>query len=189
MKKIKIDDKIYTANVDFRNIIKCNEIAEDGTIGDFERVLGIIETIFGDDGIDNPQHYEKLFRWAFNYISMGKEPSKEKPDFDLVEDKKYIISSFKYDYKYNPYDLDYLSWEDFYNDLSSLSNSEFGNCCILSRVRYIRNFDVSKIKDEKERREIIKAKKQVALKKYNKPKLNEQQRKSVENFWKALERS
>lgn len=186
--KIQIDDVIYTANLDFRNIIKCNQIAEDDTIGDYERVLGIIETIFGDEGIDNPQHYQKLFKWAFNRISMGREPTQDKPDFDLIEDKKYIISSFKYDYNYNPYDLEYLSWEDFYNDLANLSNSEFGNCCILSRVRNLRNLDVSKIKDEKEKRKIIKAKKQVALKKNNKPKLNEQQRTSVQHFWDALGR-
>lgn len=188
MKKIKIEDTIYEANLDFRNIIKCNQIAEDGTIGDYERVLGIIETIFGDKGIDNPRHYETLFKWAYNYICMGNKPSRsrEKPDMDLIEDKKYIVSSFKYDYNYNPYEKDYLSWEDFYNDLANLSNSEFGNCCILNRVRYYRNLDISKIKDQKQKQEAIKIKNLVALKKYNKPKITEEQRKSAENFFKSL---
>ena len=187
--KVQIDDIIYEANVDFRNIIKCNQIAEDDTIGDYERVLGIIVTIFGDKGIDNPQHYGTLFKWAYNYISMGKEPNDEKPYFDLIEDQKYIASSFKYDYNYNPYDMGYLSWVDFYNDLANLSNSELGDCCILNRVINLRKLDLSKIKDEKTRDALRKAKKEVALKKYNKPKLTERQKESVKHFWDALGRS
>ena len=63
-KKIQIDDTIYTANTDFRIAIKCNEIATDETIGDYERVLGIICTMFGPDALDNPQHHEKLLKWV-----------------------------------------------------------------------------------------------------------------------------
>ena len=39
-----------------------------------------------------------------------------------------------------------------------------GDCCALNRVRNLRNYDISKIKDPKERAKIEKAKKQVALK-------------------------
>ena len=39
-----------------------------------------------------------------------------------------------------------------------------GDCCALNRVRNLRNYDTSKIKDSKERAKIEKAKKQVALK-------------------------
>ena len=183
--KIKIDDTIYEANLDFRIAIECNRIAEDETIGDFERILGIICTLFGTKALDNPKHYEKLLKWATNYLSFGvKVEEKEEPDMDFIEDKKYIKSSFKYDYQYDPYEKEYLSWEDFFNDLNNLSNNEF-NCCVLNRVRNLRNLDTSKIKDAKERRKMEEAKKKVALKKKVKQKkYTEEQINNMEEFYK-----
>jgi len=189
IKKIQIDDTIYEANTDFRIAIECNRIATDNTIGDFERALGIIYTMFGDKGLSNPSHYSKLLKWILKYLSCGQEidNSKEQPDMDYIEDEKYIKSSFKYDYKYNPYELDYLSWDDFYNDLNNLSNSELGNCCILNRIRNIRNLDLSQIKDIKEREKLAKVKEQVALKKYKKENnLTKEQEESMERLNKIL---
>lgn len=187
--KIQIENTIYEANTDFRIAIECNRIATDNTIGDFERALGIIYTMFGDKGLDNPSHYGKLLKWVLNYLSCGQEidNSREQPDMDYIEDEKYIKSSFKYDYKYNPYELDYLSWDDFFNDLNNLSNSELGNCCILNRIRNIRNLDLSQIKDIKEREKLAKVKEQVALKKYKKENnLTKEQEESMERLNKIL---
>ena len=47
---VEVKGKRYKINTDFRVAIECNRIAEDETIGDFERVLGIIYTLFGDEG-------------------------------------------------------------------------------------------------------------------------------------------
>lgn len=189
MKKIQVEDTIYEANTDFRIAIECNRIATDETIGDFERALGVIYTIFGDKGLDNPSHYEKLLKWAKKWLSCGKEiiDTHEDPDMDYIEDKALIRSSFIYDYKYNPYDMEYLSWEDFYNDLNNLSNSEFGSCCVLNRVRNLRNFDVSQIKDNKERQRVAKAKEYYALKKYKRENhLTKEQEESMERLNKIL---
>lgn len=188
--KIRIDDTIYEANLDFRVAIECNRIAEDETIGDYERVLGIICTLFGKDGINNPNHYQKLLKWALNYLTFGVKVDKkdEEPDMDLIEDKKYIKSSFKYDYQYDPYEKEFLSWEDFFNDLNNLSNNEF-NCCILSRIRNLRNYDTSKIKDQKERKKIEEAKERVVLKKKHKQKsYTDEELNNMEEFYKQMER-
>ena len=189
MKKIQIGETIYEANTDFRVAIECNRIATDETIGDCERALGIICTVFGAKGLDNPSHYEKLLNWIKKWLLCGKEvvDSKEQPDMDYIEDKALIRSSFIYDYKYNPYDMEYLSWEDFYNDLNNLSNSEFGSCCVLNRVRNLRNYDISQIKDSKERQKMAKAKEQVALKKYKKENnLTKEQEESMERINKII---
>ena len=104
IKKIQIEDTIYIANVDFRTAIRCNEIAEDDKIGDFERVLGIICTMFGSESMDKckkkPEHIEKLLKWALNYLSCGQEIEKsdDEPDMDFVEDMDYIEASFMSDY-------------------------------------------------------------------------------------------
>ena len=169
IKKIQIGDTVYEAKTDFRTAIRCNQIAQDETIGDFERALGIICTMFGPQGVDNPSHYEKLLKWAKNYLSCGQEikPSKDQPDMDYVEDMDYIEASFMSDYQIDLTEQN-MDWHKFVNLLNGLSNSELGNCCVLNRIRNLRNFDVSTIKDAKERQKIAEAKERVALKKYKK---------------------
>lgn len=163
---VKIGEKKYKINTDFRVAIECNEIAESNDVGDIERPLAIIYKLYGEEGLNNPQDWEKLIELAIKYLCLGKEleENNDEPDMDLKKDRYYIRSSFIQDYKYNPYDMDYLHWWDFFNDLSNLSNSEFGNCCILNRVRNLRTMDVSKIKDYKEKQKILKAKERVSLK-------------------------
>lgn len=188
-KKIKLEDTIYIADTDFRTAIKCNQIAEDESISKYERPLAILYTVFGKEGLKNSEHYQTLLDWYTKYLKCGKENTtgNEKQDMDYVEDKGLIESSFKYDYQYNPYNMDFLSWQEFFNDLNNLSNSEFGNCCVLNRVRNLRNFDVRTIKDEKERQKIIKAKQQVALKKNKvKKQVTEKQKESARKFIEAL---
>lgn len=182
----KVKEKKYKINTDFRVAIECEKIARDENIKDTERTLAIIYKLYGDEGLNNPEDWEKLLEIAIKYLTLNQEINcdNEEPDMDFTEDRKYIRSSFIQDYKYNPYDMDYLHWWDFFNDLSNLSNSEFGNCCILNRIRNLRTFDVSQVKDPKERHKIIKAKEQVTLKK--KVKMTDKQKKSQDEFYKLL---
>lgn len=53
-----------------------------------------------------------------------------------------------------------MHWWKFYDLLCGLSEK-----CILNRVRFIRDFDISQIKNSKERQKWIKQKQRVALKK------------------------
>lgn len=189
----EIDGKQYKINTDFRVAIECNRIAEDNTIGDLERSLAIIYTLFGEDGINTPEHYEKLLEMAKKYLLCDKEydyEANEKPDMDFIEDYSYITTSFMSDYHI---DLDEceMHWWKFMDLMNGLSNSELGDCCVLNRIRNLRNFDTKDIKDTKEKQKINKAKQQVALKKYQKPKkqATEEQLKSAMEFYKALERS
>jgi hypothetical protein len=74
-----------------------------------------------------------------------------------------------------------MHWWKFYNLMNGLSNSEMWNCCVLNRVRNLRTYDTSQIKDVKERQKIEKAKEQVALKKKAKV-LSKEQEESVLRF-------
>ena len=187
---VKIGEKKYKINTDFRVAIECNEIAKSNDVGDVERTLAIIYKLYGDEGLNNPQDWEKLIELAIKYLCLGKEleENNDEPDMDLIKDRYYIRSSFIQDYKYNPYDMDYLHWWDFFNDLSNLSNSEFGNCCILNRVRNLRTMDVSKIKDYKEKEKILKAKERVSLKRKEDIDLEmtEDEKASQDRFYNAL---
>lgn len=186
----EVNGKKYKINTDFRVALKCNEIALDETIGDYERALAVVYTLFGKEALNNIDDIGKLLEIAIKYLKCGEdvevnEKSNKKPDIDYIQDQKYIQSSFKYDYGYDPYKMDYLHWYEFWNDLNNLSYSEFGSCCILSRIRQIRNTDASKIKDINERNKVIEAQKQVALKR-NKKVATDKQKESARNFYREF---
>lgn len=182
----RVNDKLYKINTDFRIAIKCNEIANDDTIGDYERALGIIYVLYGEEGINTPEDYEKLLEHAKTYLLCGKqlEDRKEEPDMDYVEDMDYIEASFMSDYHIDLAN-EKMHWWKFNNLINGLSNSEMGNCCVLNRIRNLRNYDVKDIKDPKEREKILKAKDKVALKK-TKKKATKEQEESAENLLKML---
>ena len=184
---ITIDGERYNINTDFRFAIECNRIAEDTNIGDYERALAVIYTLFGDKGLDNPQHYEKLLKMALKYLRCGKEDkgtSNYKKDMDYIQDMDYIEASFMSDYHIDLPNTK-MHWWKFYNLMNGLSNSELGNCCVLNRIRNLRNFDTSTIKDSKERNKILKAQQEVALKKQEvKVEMTEEQKRSSEEFYK-----
>lgn len=174
----KIKNKKYKINTDFRVAIKCNEISLNDNINDYEKSLAIIYLLYGEQGLNDSDNYEQLLKIAYKYLNceIEKIENNEEPDMDFVQDKKLIESSFKYDYGYNPYQMKYLHWWDFYNDVCNLSNSEFGSCCVLSRVRTLRTYDTSQIKDIATREKIEKAKEQVSLRKSKDRRTDEQKR-------------
>ena len=184
---VEVEGKKYKINTDFRYAIQCNKIAEDKNIGDFERAMGVIYTLYGDEGIDAPDHYEKLLKLGLKYLKCGKPDAKildSKRDMDYIQDMDYIEASFMSDYQIDLTNTE-MHWWKFNNLMNGLSNSELGNCCVLNRIRNLRNFDVNEIKDSKERQKIIKAQQMVALDTEEpEVKMTEAQRKSSEEFYK-----
>lgn len=163
---VKVGEKKYKINTDFRVAIECNSIATDDTIGDVERPLAIIYKLFGDEGLNSPDDWDKLLELAIKYLCLGKEldESNEEPDMDFVQDMSYIEASFMSDYRIDLSNIK-MHWWKFYQLIEGLSNSELGNCCVLNRIRNLRTLDVSKIKDPKEKAKILNSKKQFSLKK------------------------
>lgn len=164
---VKIGDKKYKINTDFRVAIECNNIAQDDSIGNVERAVAIIYKLFGDEGLDNSQDWNELLELAIKYLTLNKDTSgvdkDTEIDMDFNEDMDYIEASFMSDYRID-LTTEKMHWWKFYNLLEGLSNSELGNCCVLNRVRNLRTFDLSQIKDNKERKRLAKAKEMVALK-------------------------
>jgi len=191
---VKLDDgKLLKINTDFRVAIECDSIARNKNIGDFERALAIVYKLFGEDGL-NYHNQTRLVELAMKYITLGKQQNSVKTnshdDFQLDFNKcrGLISSSFKFDYKYDPYEMEYLHWYDFYNDLENLSTSEFGNCCILNRIVSLLNYDTSKVKEDKERQKLIEAKRELK-KKYcivEEKEMTEKQKESAKEFYKSI---
>lgn len=186
-KYAQIEDRKYEINTDFRVAIKCNEVATDESISDNERGLAIIYLLFGEKGLKSNDKKELLEKAKY-YLSCGKklEPIDDDPDMDYVEDYAYIKTSFRSDYGIK-LDDEKIHWWEFNELMNGLSNSELGDCCILNRIRNLRNYDTKEIKDKKEREKIEKAKEQVALKKYKKENhLTKEQEKSMRELDKII---
>lgn len=183
----EINGKLYKINTDFRNAIECNRIAEDESISDVERALAIIYVLFGDEGLKEKDYYNELLEKAQKFLLCGKEfkkNNKEELDMDFIEDMDYIEASFQSDFGISLSD-EKMHWWKFNKLINGLSNSEFGNCCVLNRVRNIRNMDLKDIKDKKERDKLIKIKKDVALKR-NQKKATKEQQESAKKLLKDL---
>lgn len=185
---IRVGNKEYKINTDFRVAIECNEIAENKNIGDYERALAIIYKLYGSEALNDFNNHQKILELTKKYLACGQElkETHEQPDMDYVEDMDYIEASFMSDYNIDLSNTN-MDWYKFNKLINGLSNSEMGNCCVLNRVRNLRNFNVSEIKDQKERQKIIKAKQQVALKKNKvKKQATEKQKESAKKFIEAL---
>lgn len=185
-KYVEVDNKRYKINTSFRTAIECNRIATDTTIDDYERALAIIYVLYGDEGLADIRNHNRLLELAQKYLSCDKEIENEEPDMDFIEDMDYIEASFMSDFGIDLTTED-MDWYKFTKLLNGLSSSELGNSCILNRIRAIRNYDLSTIKDKKERDKMAKLKKQVELKK-NKPEnnLTKEQEESMERLNKML---
>ena len=190
---VKVENELYPINTDFRVALECNNIAEDNSIGDFERAMAIIYKLFGEKGLDC-ENQNKLFELGMKYLLLGKDKNElenephEKYELDFNKCIGLIKASFKFDYKYDPFELEYLHWYDFYNDLESLSTSEFGNCCILNRITSVLSQDPKEIKDNKTRQKLIEAQKVLKEKycKHEEVQMTKEQEESAKAFYKAL---
>ena len=85
-KYVKVDDVLYEINTDFRIALECNKIAQDKSIGDYERALAIIYKLFGEKGL-NCENQARLFELAMKYISLGEEQKGLKTNLKLKFNK------------------------------------------------------------------------------------------------------
>ena len=190
---VKVDNELYKINTDFRVALECNTIAENKSIGDYERALAIVYKLFGDNGL-NCENQNRLLELGMKYLLLGndkkelKNENKEKYELDFNKCKGLIKSSFKFDYNYDPYELKYLHWYDFYNDLENLSTGEFGNSCALNRIIAILKEEPKEEKDNKRRQKLIEAQKLLKQRycKEGKIELTKEQEESAKAFYKSL---
>lgn len=172
----KIKGIKYEINTDFRVALECNEIANNSEIKDEERSLAIIYLLFGEQGLNDYENWNSLLRIAIKFLSCGKEIEDEydneekEENMDYQQDWGYIRTSFFSDYAID-LDKEKMHWWRFYELLCGLSEK-----CILSRVRFIRDFDIGQIKDSAEREKWIKQKEMVALKQTKNEKSSEEKR-------------
>lgn len=153
--RIAVDGTDYEINTDYRYALACFECISDAELSDYERAYGVLGILYKTV----PENEGAALRMAVKYLRCGKEEDgpRGKPDMDFESDMHYIRSSFRSDYAI---DLNHVKmhWFEFCELLQGLSDDS-----ILNRVRDIRNYDLSTVKDSKTRQKIIRAKQEVAL--------------------------
>jgi len=177
----RVGDKLYKIDTSFKTAIECQNVAQQD-IRDEERALAIIYLLYGDEGLDNPDDYQELRDKGVYFLSRGNgvDKNNEDTDMDFEQDASYIKASFYTDYGIpNIYDTD-MHWWEFIDLLTGLKED-----CVLNRIREIRIYDTSHIKDPKTLAKIRKAQASVALKK-KEPEMTEEQIKNYENFMKQM---
>lgn len=171
--KAKINGKLYQINTDYKAALKCFEIINDKSISDMERTYAVIYKLFGV--IPKKEEIGKFIEKVTLYLGCGErqeEHTSRKRDIDINYDMKYIIASFRSDYNIDIMSED-MHWYEFVNLISGFTDKS-----IMSRIRDIRNYDLSGINDAKQRKKIIEAQKQVALPE----EINEEHFKMLEEF-------
>lgn len=156
-KYAKVNGIKYPINTSFTVALKCFEVIEDKTISDVERSLAVIYLLFGFIPDD---HLDEFLSIATKYLQCGEshdQQTSKKKDMDFNYDMKYIISSFMSDYHIDLTETD-MHFYQFINLIQGLTER-----CALSRVRSIRNYDLSEIKDRKFKSQMVEAQEQFAL--------------------------
>lgn len=160
-KAVKINDKVFKINTDFRVALKCDQVYQDNKKGEYEKSLAIIFLLYGTDGLNDKNNYDKLLKFAEYYLSCGeeiKEHNREEANMDFHQDMDYIEASFMSDYNIDLENI-VMDWWKFRKLINGLTEH-----CVLNNVRFVRDYDISQIKDSKELNKWIKRKESVALK-------------------------
>ena len=171
---LEVNGVEYEINTGYEYALACFECISDVDLGEAERAYGIIDLLYKE----RPEDENEALRMAIKYLQCGKEndPSYKKPDMDYGHDMNYIRSSFRSDYSIDLNKVD-MHWFEFCELLQGLTDN-----CILNRVRDIRNYDLSTIKDAKSRQKMVQAKQDVALPEH----VNQEEQDIIDDFFSQL---
>lgn len=172
----EIDGREYKIDTDYKTALKCFEVIEDDEITDTERAIAIVYLLF--DFIPK-WNIEVFLKKAILFLQCGEDVEQQKSkkkDMDFIQDKKYILASFRSDYHIDLSKENMHFWE--YIDLIQGLTEE----TILSKIRKLRTLNLNDIKDLKLRSEIAEAQKEVSLK-TRKSCLTIEQKKNIDNFY------
>lgn len=157
-KQATVNGVKYSINTDFNVALKCFDIINDESIGDTERTYAVVYKLFGfiPKDEDMPIFVEKVEK----YLGCGQsqeEHKERKKDMDFSYDWKYLVASFMSDYNINLNESN-MHWYQFVDLIQGFTEDS-----VMSRVRDLRNYDLSEVKDYKQRNKIISAQKAVAI--------------------------
>lgn len=180
--KMEANGRIYPINTDYKVALACFKALEDTEINDIERFYAIETLLLGDNVLEEDEAILKPKIELYLRHGEAENTNIQEIDMDYLQDEVVSRVSIRQCYHISLNEIPYMHWYEYNELLSGLTNES-----ILNRIRELRSYDVSKIEDAKEKRKLIEAKKQVALKKnYKKKQPTKEQKESAMAFYKAL---
>lgn len=178
--KIKVNGNIYKINSDYRVALSCFRAIYDEKISNTERGLAIITLLLGEDV--PIEDLEQCLKKCAIFLRCGKEENDniEESDMNYLQDKQRVKTSIRQCFQIDVSKLEYLHWWEYNELIEGLTEDT-----LLSKIREIRNYDLSNEKDENRKRVIQEMKDKVAL---EKPVivLSDDEQASVDNFCKLM---
>ncbi|MCD7722689.1 MAG: bacteriophage Gp15 family protein [Clostridiales bacterium] len=164
---VRIAGEKVKIKTDYRVALKALKVANDSTIGDYERALAVVYIMYGY--LPPEEQFGDYLDMASKFLQCGKSAGETVTvdrDMDLNEDETYISASFLSCYHI---DLTAVKHMHFWRFCELITG--FDDKCIMSRVREIRTCDPNEYA-EKDRHAIYRAKELLALpEKYTKEEL------------------
>lgn len=176
--KMEVNGTIYDIDTNYKTALACFKAINDNNIKDLERAIVVVSLLLGEN-VPLEDTKEALGKCAL-YLRCGKDenPNIDEIDMDYFQDEAKIRTSIRQCYHINLNTEKDIHWWE-YNELIEGLTEE----TLLSKVREIRTYDLSKEKDPKIRKKIQDAKNFYALAKEEKP-MTEEEQKNIEQFYK-----
>ena len=176
--KMEINGKEYDIDTNYKTALACFKAINDSEIKDIERAIAVTTLLLGKD-VPLEDTKEAIEKCGI-YLRCGKTKNVENKDVDVdyFQDESAIRTSIRQCYHENLNEKPYVHWWEYNELIEGLTEDT-----LLSKIREIRNFDLSKEKDPKARQKIQEAKEFYAIKKEEKP-MTEEERKNINEFYK-----
>jgi len=152
IKYVLIEGNKYPINTDFRVAIKCDEILNDPNVDDLDRGILITGLLFGSESPYCNEALEKAKKFLENGAS---EDGKKILDFNQHWDYYYGAFRAQYGIDLNKDDIHY---HDFVSLCKTLKNQAIND------VIEVLTYDMSEVKDPKQRRKILDAQNKLKVK-------------------------
>lgn len=185
---VEVNGTVYDIDASYLTALACIACINDPELSNVERAFGVLDLMYPDPPKD-PADHDAAIKQAVKFLRGGREPpaltedeesedeEADDPDMDFGQDMHYIRSSFRSDYGIDLSQRPDMHFWEFLELLQGLSDD-----CVLSRVREIRSYDLSTVRDPKARARAARAKRTFSLEKKRDP---EEQR-HIDSFYAQL---
>lgn len=149
-KSIKIDNKNYEINSDFRTYILFELLMQDIEIENEEKIIQSLQLCYKKCPLNISKAVEKML-WFYscgkeNNLKPNKHRGKNKKIYDFDYDAEYIYSAFLDQYGIDLNEIEYLHWWKFKAMFKSLKDDNE-----IVKIMGYRSIDLSNIEDKKQR--------------------------------------
>lgn len=175
---IEVNGHEYPINTGYEYALACFACVNDPDLSEVERAYGVLGILYKE--LPANEDLQEALRLAIKYLQCGDESrtAHHKADMDFQADEKHIKASFLSDYRIDLDDEVDMHWWKFCTLLQGLSDN-----CVLNRVRDIRNYDISTVKDPKSRQKLIQAQRDLALPE----RISQEEQSIIDDFFAQLE--